>query len=599
MAFSVTNIGTGSSVSGANFNIAVPAGGVPAGATIVVFVSDRNGSIGSQAVADSKGNTYTRITSVIAGTSTLCSVYYAYNVSALSSGDTITITKAATDRAAASALYVTGIASGDPLDSAATNTATVSNGQPSVASNTPGTANDLFLGAVSTPGASGTFTQDSTHGAWSTPPDGVSSGSGSSDRQIAGGHLTGSGTSTQTYAPTFSSTPTFASSIIIALKPSAGGITGTLNADAPSPGGDGAGTLDESGTLDSDAPSPGGDGSGVVEISGTADADAPAPGGDGAGTLDETGTLDANAPAPGGDGSGVVEISGTAGADAPAPGGDATGTLDESGTADADAPAPGGDGSGSFTPAGTSGIVDSAAPAPGGDGSGTLDESGTLDANAPAPGGDAQGTLDETGALDSDAPAPGGDAQGTLDETGALDSDAPAPGGDGSGTLDETGTLDADAPAPGGEAQGTIPEALPPPIDPRFSLTLAARSFDCMPAARSFDVVLKNGAAMQYIGPKFPWERVPIRLDFKKLLGAGETLTSVDSIAVSVAEGSDGNPSALVDGAAIVDPDADTRAFFWLTGGNAETVYEIAAKVNTSAGAKREGKVKLQVSEEI
>ena len=223
MAFSVTNIGTGSSVSGASFNIAVPAGGVPAGATIVVFVSDRNGSIGSQAVADSKGNTYTRITSVITGTSTLCSVYYAYNVSALSSGDTITITKAATDRAAASALYVTGIASGDTLDSAATNTATVSNGQPSVASNTPGTANDLFLGAVSTQGASGTFTQDSTHGAWSTPPNGVSSGSGSSDRQIAGGHLTGSGTSTQTYAPTFSSTPAFASSIIIALKPSAGG----------------------------------------------------------------------------------------------------------------------------------------------------------------------------------------------------------------------------------------------------------------------------------------------------------------------------------------------------------------------------------------
>lgn len=103
---------------------------------------------------------------------------------------------------------------------------------------------------------------------------------------------------------------------------------------------------------------------------------------------------------------------------------------------------------------------------------------------------------------------------------------------------------------------------------------------------------------MLRIGPKYPWERVPVRIDFKKLLAAGETLSSIDSVSVSVASGPlDNNPDALIDGGAVVD--ADTVAALWARDGIAEADYEIAVKALTTGGAKREGKVRLFVSEKI
>lgn len=235
MAFSINSIGTGSSTSGSSFAITVPVGGVPAGAIIAVAVSDRATTYGSQAVTDSAGNTYTRAASAI-GSNVIAAWYYAYNVSALTAGQTITITKSGTDRAAASAVYITGAASGNPLDSGATATAfSASTGQPSVTSGTPSTADCLMLAMDAVPGATATYTPDAN---WATPPISAETGTTGSDRQVDGGYQLLTGTPAKSFNPSYSAIPAAWAAAIIAFKPNTGG--GTTESRTLSASGTGA-----------------------------------------------------------------------------------------------------------------------------------------------------------------------------------------------------------------------------------------------------------------------------------------------------------------------------------------------------------------------
>jgi hypothetical protein len=222
MAYDVNSVGTGTSTSGSSLTITVPAGGIPAGSVIVVAVSDRTSSYGSQGVSDSAGNSYARAAGTF-GLNVCGAFYYAFNVSALTAGQTITITKAGTDHTSASAVYITGTKTTDPINAGATATANATSAsQPSVTSGTPSVAGCLFLAMAAVPGATGVYTADSN---WATPPLSVETGTGGADREVDGGHLTDAGTSTHAFNPSYSAAPAAWAAVVIAIEPAGGGGT--------------------------------------------------------------------------------------------------------------------------------------------------------------------------------------------------------------------------------------------------------------------------------------------------------------------------------------------------------------------------------------
>ena len=98
MAISVTSIGTVADTvgTGATLALAVPGGGVPAGVLIFVGIGEGNNSGFSTgcSVTDDAGNVYTAIDHAVCNnTSDFGQTFYAKNVSALTGGQNITVTK--------------------------------------------------------------------------------------------------------------------------------------------------------------------------------------------------------------------------------------------------------------------------------------------------------------------------------------------------------------------------------------------------------------------------------------------------------------------------------------------------------------------------
>lgn len=199
MAIASTSIGTNTSTSGPTVAVTVAAGGVPAGALIVVCVGEISGTAVGQSVTDTAGNTYTSYSiTQFSSLSAFGNLFYAYNVLALSSGNTITYTKDTSgDDVAITAFYATGVLrTGSPADGAGG--ASGSGTSPSTTSNLPSASGDLMVGFVAVKGpSSDTFTQDAS---FSTPPVRASS----SNIYVAGGTLV-IGAGTQAYAPTITS----------------------------------------------------------------------------------------------------------------------------------------------------------------------------------------------------------------------------------------------------------------------------------------------------------------------------------------------------------------------------------------------------------
>lgn len=210
MAFgTTTNIGTNASASVSSISVTVGAGGVPANSLICVCASASgisNNALTGTAITDSQSNTYARADNVIINnTSTNGSIYLfsTYNGAALVSGNTITLTAAASGRLALSCFYVTGQrVTSNPLDAAASTSggAFGQSATPSAAMRAaPVVPGSLVVGVIGAGFSAGdTFTQDSTHAAFTTPPNSVSI-TGSA---IYGGTVVSS--SLLTYAPTIS-----------------------------------------------------------------------------------------------------------------------------------------------------------------------------------------------------------------------------------------------------------------------------------------------------------------------------------------------------------------------------------------------------------
>lgn len=202
MAVTVTNIGTNTGSTVATVVVTVGAAGVPKNAVIFVCVADSSVSALGGGVADTGGNTYTRIAGADNNASTVNgfgAMFTAPVTTALVNGNSITYTLALTANAAVTAFYAGTINSAVAVAQTLAGSSTT----PSV-TGASGTASFL-VGAVSMTGGSGdTFTQDSTNAAWTTPPLRVGLAGGPT---IAGGSVTfNSVTASPIYAPTLGTT---------------------------------------------------------------------------------------------------------------------------------------------------------------------------------------------------------------------------------------------------------------------------------------------------------------------------------------------------------------------------------------------------------
>lgn len=91
---------------------------------------------------------------------------------------------------------------------------------------------------------------------------------------------------------------------------------------------------------------------------------------------------------------------------------------------------------------------------------------------------------------------------------------------------------------------------------------------------------------------KQPWEERIYSFDFSPAMDADATLTSVDSIVVTLFNGV-GSPSVVVSGEAVSGQAASAK----LAGGTDGQVYTVRARVIDSTGQKLEADGKLKIKE--
>lgn len=209
MHFSIVSIGTNTGASGATLAITVGAAGVPAGAAIFVCVTEKSTSGTDGTLADTAGNTYSKITSgSLAATAAdgRGIVFAVTNCKALVNTNTITYTRnLSASSCAISAFYVTG-ATGAATFTEALATATGTTGTITVTSGSLGVGR-LVVGVLcasgtSVAGGNATFANPS---GFNTPPVQATTG-GSGGSRAAGGNSFKAASGTQVYAPTLSST---------------------------------------------------------------------------------------------------------------------------------------------------------------------------------------------------------------------------------------------------------------------------------------------------------------------------------------------------------------------------------------------------------
>lgn len=146
----VVDIGFGFSTTPAAASMN-PASAVPAGATIIIMAFDGGLTPGSSTVTDSQSNVYHQIVfkaqdNVASNGSNI--FFYAFNVTALSTGDTITFTDSSAGGGNTlffDAAYIVGLASGDPLDTSITATSSGNSASAAITSGAPSSAGRLFI----------------------------------------------------------------------------------------------------------------------------------------------------------------------------------------------------------------------------------------------------------------------------------------------------------------------------------------------------------------------------------------------------------------------------------------------------------------------
>src|SRR5438094_7250327 len=190
----VKNIGTNSSATtGTTIAVTVPAAGVATGDSVILTLAMADASGGVTAI-DSKGNTYSLAADITNASNVRTVILAAHNVTALVSGDTITVTHPSASVRALSANEFSGLSPTSALDQ--THTATGSSTAPSSGATAAATseAAELLLGAMGVAGPiSDTFTLGASYTALTRTGTGIgfrgaasaSSGSSSSATSLA------------------------------------------------------------------------------------------------------------------------------------------------------------------------------------------------------------------------------------------------------------------------------------------------------------------------------------------------------------------------------------------------------------------------------
>jgi len=157
----VKNIGTNSSATaGTTIAVTAPAAGVATGDSIILTLAMADAS-GGVSATDAKGNTYSVAADVTNASNVRTVILAAHNVTALVSGDTITVTHPSASLRALSANEFSGVSPTSALDQ--THTATGSSTTPSSGATAATTeAAELLLGAM---GVAGTTSDTFTAGA--------------------------------------------------------------------------------------------------------------------------------------------------------------------------------------------------------------------------------------------------------------------------------------------------------------------------------------------------------------------------------------------------------------------------------------------------
>src|SRR5947199_1936204 len=157
----VKNIGTNASATtGTTIAVTVPAAGVATGDSVILTLAMADAS-GGVTATDSKGNTYSLAADITNASNVRTVILAAHNVTALVSGDTITVTHPSASVRALSANEFSGVSPTSALDQ--TQTATGSSTAPSSGATAATTeAAELLLGAM---GVGGTISDTFTAGA--------------------------------------------------------------------------------------------------------------------------------------------------------------------------------------------------------------------------------------------------------------------------------------------------------------------------------------------------------------------------------------------------------------------------------------------------
>src|SRR5213595_1125941 len=190
----VKNIGTNSSATtDTTITVTVPAAGVATGHSVILTLAMADAS-GGVTATDSKGNTYSLAADITNASNVRTVILAAHNVTALVSGDTITVTHPSASVRALSANEFSGLSPTSALDQ--THTATGSSTAPSSGTTAAATseAAELLLGAMGVAGPiSDTFTLGASYTALTRAGTGIgfrgaasaSSGSSSSATSLA------------------------------------------------------------------------------------------------------------------------------------------------------------------------------------------------------------------------------------------------------------------------------------------------------------------------------------------------------------------------------------------------------------------------------
>jgi hypothetical protein len=87
------------------------------------------------------------------------------------------------------------------------------------------------------------------------------------------------------------------------------------------------------------------------------------------------------------------------------------------------------------------------------------------------------------------------------------------------------------------------------------------------------------------LSPKDPSERVVVGFDFSLMLEAGESLTTIEDLALTVTGGQDPGNTLTLDGSATLDQ-TGTAVLQPVLGGTDNVQYHLTALVNTNQGRR-------------